>query len=216
MANQKKNRKRTLIIVIAVLAAVAALSVLLIGQIRPDESSSQTDAPVADYALYWNVDRMEYRVNPGEEVGSTDRKPAEDGYYHVIFAKDGQQMDLRVADRRLVNRIDGVEPTLMGLVFDDDGIVIDIILLKDMPVEKRVWSFFVQGLGEGIVKFNSSAKYDGIGEIVNIGDDVLILDVSGQSEYIGAPTALRKGDRVYAICNADGDVTHIFLYERAA
>lgn len=216
MENQKKNRKPLFIILIIAVVALATLSAVLMGQAGSGKTAGQTDATDAAYALYWNVDRLDYQVEPGKEVGTTGREPGEDGYYHVLFAKDGEQLDLRIIDRRLTNRIDGVEPGLMGLVFDEDGIVIDFIQLEDMPVEQLLWSFFVQSMSADMIKLNSSAMFDGLEEIIKIGDGVVILDISGQSEYIGAPAEPKKGDRVYVIANEDGDVTHIFLYERAS
>lgn len=80
--------------------------------------------------LYWNVDRAQY--DGKSEGGMSSRGKNPDGYYHVRFFKDGKMMELKVADMSLMNKIEAQD--IMGLAFDDDGIVVDMIPIEKMPV----------------------------------------------------------------------------------
>lgn len=193
-----------------VLILILAVSLCACDPADPADSTGKS-GPAAAYELYWNADGRDYKVESGEEVGSTGREPDADGYYHVLFAKDGEQVDLRVVDRRLVNRIDGMNPALMGLKFDDNGIVVDLVSLDDMPLEKVGFHFHVQSFAKNIVKLNSSSNNDGMEQILEITEDTLILDVSGEADFVGAVSKLQKGAKVYAIANEEGVLTHIFM-----
>lgn len=191
-----------------VLILILAFSLCACDPANPTDTTGGTGATAA-YELYWNVDGKDYEVS--QDVGSTGREPDADGYYHVLFAKDGEQVDLRVVDRRLVNRIDGMNPALMGLKFDENGIVVDLVSLDDMPLEKVGFHFYVQSFAKNIAKINSSLKNDGMEQILEITEDTLILDVSGEADFVGAVSKLHKGAKVYAIANEEGVLTHIFM-----
>lgn len=217
MEEQKKSRKPLLVGVIAAVVVLAALLALLLTQCvggtgPSDTSGTETTAPaVQGYQLYWNVDRNNFEVEV-EGESTTGRKPADDGFYHMVFAVDGKQVELRVKERRLVNIIDAFD--IMGLVFDENGDVIDIIRLDDMPIQKIAWQYYIQSFGGNAIKLNSSKDMNGMEEMIKTNDQTVIYDVSGWSEFVGAPGKLQKNDRAYVIANEAGEITHIFLYER--
>ncbi len=213
MAKEGKSRKPLLIGVISAVVVLALVLILVLtqctgGATTPTDTTGETEVSLD---LYWNVDRNNFAI-VDESLDTTGRKPAEDGFYHVVFAKDGELVELKVKDRKTVRLIDGHE--LMGLVFDADGVVVDIIRIDDMPIEKVAWQFYVQSIGGNAVKFNSAKEYTGMEVVVKLSDDTKIYDVSGSSEYVGMPSFLQKDDRVMVVANEDGDILYVFVYER--
>ena len=137
MQNAGKSRKPLIIGIIAAVAVLAVVLVLLLTQCTGGQTG-ETTVPsttvatdeVPTYELYWNVDRAEF--DGKSEAGMSSRMPESDGYFHVRFMKDGEEITLKVADRRVINAID--INSLMGLEFDDDGIVVNVIDIEDMPL----------------------------------------------------------------------------------
>lgn len=168
------------------------------------------EEPAESYALYWNVDRALY--DGKSEAGMSSREPAEDGYFHVRFFKDGGVVELRVADRKTVNLLEVY--SLMGLEMDEDGIVVGVINIDDMACEKMAWGFCVQSSGNGQVKLNSSLSFNGMEVVIQVDENTAIYDMTGNSGSVGSVTDLERGDLVYAIGDGNGSVTHIFVYER--
>ena len=166
MAKEGKSRKSLLIGVIAAVVILAGLLALVLTQCvggqgdttTPPTTTAATE-PSDELALYWNVDRHNFEI-VDDSLDTTGRKPADDGFYHVVFAKDGELIEFKVKERKIVRMIDGQD--LMGLVFDADGVVIDIVRIEDMPVEKVAWQFYVQSIGGKTVKFNSAKEMTGM------------------------------------------------------
>jgi len=148
MSNKASNRKPLIVGIIAAVVILAALLGVLLTQCTPGgggASTPETTAakPVIENAdLYWNVDRALY--DGMSEGGMSSRRPESDGYFHVRFFKDGEFVELKVENRTIVNKLEVRD--LMGLVFDDNGIVIDVIPIEDMPVQKIGWKFYVQSV----------------------------------------------------------------------
>ena len=219
MEEQKKSRKPLLVGVIAAVVVLAALLALLltqcVGGVGPDNTSGDSSSTAQSYELYWNVDRNNFEIfedESGQAAGTTARKPAEDGFYHVVFAKDGELVELRVKERRVLNIIDAFD--IMGLVFDENGDIIDVLRLDDLPLEKKAWQYYIQSFGGNAVKFNSSRDLNGMEEMIKINENTKIYDMSGYSEFVGAPAKLQKFDRAMVIANELGEISHIFIYER--
>ena len=99
----KKSPKLFLWIAIAaVLVAVGVLlAVFLPGMLGGEASQGGT----ASSKIYWNVDRVD---NIDAETGLSSRLPGEDGLFHILFAVDGEQVELTCADRKLVNKLDNL------------------------------------------------------------------------------------------------------------
>lgn len=217
MAKEGKSRKSLLIGVIAAVVILAGLLALVLTQCVGGQEDATTPTttvatePSNELALYWNVDRHNFEV-VDDSLDTTGRKPADDGFYHVVFAKDGELIEFKVKERKIVRMIDGQD--LMGLVFDADGVVIDIVRIDDMPIEKVAWQFYVQSIGGKTVKFNSAKEMTGMEVVVKLNDETKIYDMSGCSEFVGAPTELQKDDRCMVVANEDGDILYVFVYER--
>lgn len=221
MSNQGKNRKSLVIGIIAAVVILAAILVLLLTQCiggqpaqtqpttAPGAATDSTE-PVTVCDLYWNLDRKLY--DGKSEAGMSSREPSEDGYFHIRMFKDGEIVELRAADRKVINSLD--IQNLMGLEFDQNGIVIGVTPIDDLPVEKLAWQFYIQSVGGKMIKTNSSVGMDGMEVMLKTDDNTGIWDMTGLSGEVGCKAAPMNTDRVMAIGNADGRVTHIFIYER--
>ena len=218
MSKQGSSRKSLIIGIIAAVVILAVLLVLLLTQcIGANEGANsetvQTTAPVDEvptYDLYWNVDRAQY--DGKSEAGMSSRNPESDGYFHVRFFKDGEMLDLKVADRKTVNAIEVND--VMGLVFDEEGIVIGVTSIDDMPLEQVGWQFYVQSIGGKLLKLNSSKAFNGLEVMLDIHDFTGIWDMTGLEGEVGMDITPISGDRVIAIANLAGELTHVYVYER--
>ena len=123
--------KKSLILLVSVLLL---LTVALAGcnqepVAEPTTVVTEAPAPQA-LEVYWNLDRMLY--DGMSEAGMSSRMPESDGYFHVRMFRDGQTLELKVSDRKVINHLDTLD--MMGLVFED-GIVVDVIPVEQMPME---------------------------------------------------------------------------------
>ena len=96
-----KNRKRLWLILGVALLVVAAVAAVVIGKVFFSDNTPD---------LYWNITREE---NTDPNTGLSIREPGEDGLYHILFAHDGEQVELPVADKQIVGVIDALD--VMGL-----------------------------------------------------------------------------------------------------
>ena len=217
MQKQEKSRKPLIIGIIAAVVILAVLLALLLtqcvgGQGNGDSTPTTTvDAnEVPTYELYWNVDRAEY--DGKSEAGMSSRMPEDDGYFHVRFFYEGETITLKVADRKLINAIDIQD--VMGLEFDENGIVVGVTSLDDMPLEKVGWQFYVQSAARTMLKLNSSESMNGMEVLLEDLDPNRIWDMSGKSGPVGTVTEAIGYDKVLAVQNLAGEVTHVYIYQR--
>ena len=217
MQKQEKSRKPLIIGIIAAVVILAVLLALLLtqcvgGQGNGDSTPTTTvDAnEVPTYELYWNVDRAEY--DGKSEAGMSSRMPEDDGYFHVRFFCEGEIITLKVADRKLINAID--VQSLMGLEFDENGIVIGVLKLEEMPLEKVGWQFFVQSAARTMIKLNSSEGLNGMEVLLEDLDPNRIWDMTGKSGPVGSVAEAITYDKIMAVQNQAGQVTHVFIFER--
>jgi hypothetical protein len=138
MKNSGKSRKALVAGVVAAVVILATVLALLLvrcgGQetAAPTETTGKAPAATPTYALYWNVDRALY--DGKSEAGMSSRAPDADGCFSVRFILDGQEVTLRVANRKLINTMDTQD--VMDLVFDENGMVIGVTTLDKLPIEK--------------------------------------------------------------------------------
>lgn len=215
---QKKTGKKALLVgVIAAVAVLAAVLGLVLTQCQggqaaqPTTTAPESTAPQVreSYDLYWNLDRAEY--DGKSEAGMSSRTPESDGYFHVRFFKDGEIIEVKVADRKVINAIDVQD--LMGLEFDENGIVVAACSIKDLPCQRVGWQFYVQSFGGNLLKVNSAFNYKGMEVLLEL-DGVNIYDMSGVEGEVGKVITPTNGDRILGVADMDGKVTHVFVYER--
>lgn len=129
MMVQKKSLKLWLIIgIIVVLIGAAVVTLFALGVFEKD---NREQTGTWDGAIYWNVDRAQYLVPGTVNVMHATCRNQRDGVYVLRMAVDGEQVDVSVKDPVIVQRMDNWD--LMGLVFDQDGYVTDVIGPDELP-----------------------------------------------------------------------------------
>lgn len=218
----KKNKKWLWIaIAIAVLLIAAAVAAILV--FKPGSKADGDGDPTGTVseqtpgdeipasAVYWNLDRIQYTQDP-EAAGLSTRTPGEDGLYTFRFASEGKIVELKTADKQLVNYIDTMDA--VGLVLDADGLIIDVLNVKDIAVEKAK-NFYVKKVDGNTVTVNSSIAMNGMDITVVLTDAAGVMDVRPGSETMGQTIDLQVFDMVSIYCTKEGEVvTAVYLHER--
>lgn len=202
-----KNQKKWLWLAIALVALLAVagivLALLLPGQKGPDSEGVAAE-------LYWNVDRLQYIEN-AEIEGSSDRVAAEDGNYYIRYAYKGQQMDLQIVDKQLVNWLD--QRDLVGLIFDSNGVVVDAVEPEEVAT-KSFQSNYVRAINGNEITINSSSAMNGMESVIELTENTGVYDVDRKAEVVGACAELGILDQILVYSNAEGEVTHVYITER--
>ena len=170
--------------------------------------------------LYWNIDREE-NVNP--DTGLSIRKSAEDGNFYVRFAHDGEQVEIPVADKKLVNFIDSLD--LMSLVLDKNGFAVDVKAVEDVA-NITGEGVYVQSVNGNTLTANSAITMNGRKLTIKLSDDVSVYNVSGKGKFVGEKieaSSLNPMDTISVygtLVPEDSDeesvVTHIFVLNKPA
>lgn len=165
--------------------------------------------------FYWNVERQY-----DSTLKMSTRQPDNLGYYNYTFAVNGKQVQLRTKDQAVANDIDGYSSQWMGLIFDDEGNIIERTTLgKAVNGGVRSMKYNVQSIeqkdGYSLVHTLgvSTGRYQSTQYIMK--DGVPVYDVSGASDYIGQPTELRVGDVSTAIRDCRGTTIAVLVHYRA-
>ena len=207
----KKNKKLIWLIValVALLAVVGAVLAMFL--LPGNEGSTEPTGPVGGRPeLYWNVDRDQY-LGDAESAGLSTREPGEDGLYHLRFAYNGELVEYTVADKRLVNVIDNQD--VLGLVFDENGNVIDAINPNTIATEVAK-DFVVQRIQSDSITLNSSIAMNGMEMSVKLCELTQIYDVRDGVEKPGDFGELELMDKLVVYANDKGETTHIYIIER--
>ena len=210
MKQEKTQKsKKWLWLVLGLVALLAAagivLALVLGGGQQQDPAGESGGRP----QLYWNVDRQQYIE---ESTGMSLRTKGEDGMYHILFAHDGQQVELTAADKQIVNVIEGMD--IMGLAFDADGVIVDAVSVETVATEfaKR---FYVSKITDTGITLNSSYAMNGMEKEVTYSDMLGIYDVDPDAEIIGGSAEVGLMDEVTVYANELNEPTHMYIHERA-
>lgn len=205
-ATKKPKKLLWLWIVLAALVVIAGVAVALIFGLGNQEPAG----PVGGRPdLYWNLDKAVY--TEGSASGLSTREPGEDGIYRVRFAYNGQQLELPIADKQLVNVIDTLD--VMGIVQDADGTVIDVIAPEDFVTPVALNAYVQQVTGDKIIA-NSSIAMNGMQYQIELCDLTEIYDVSDTAEVAGQiieASAFQPMDSIWVYANDLEEITHIYM-----
>lgn len=194
--NAKKS-KLGLIIAICLVALLAVAGVLVAVLGFGDGQQATANGPVK---LYWNVDKELYWGKSA--TGFSSREAGADGIFRIRFAVDGQQVEIPVADKTLVNAIDSLE--VMTLSLDADGNIVDVQDAK-MVIKQTVIKSYVQDVAGDTINANSSIAMNGMRHRIKVTDKTKIYDVSPDAEFVGKEI---KADALSFL-----DCIHMFVNE---
>ena len=199
-----KNRKWLWLILGVALLVVAAVAAVVIGKVFFSDNTPD---------LYWNITREE---NTDPNTGLSIREPGEDGLYHILFAHDGEQVELPVADKQLVGVIDALD--VMGLELDKEGVV-ESVTLAENAASVLCDHMYIQEITGDTIVVNSSIAMAGKQTTLKITERLRAYNVSGKGEFVGQEITLQDLQpmdtiSVYGVLNPRGGeavATHIFV-----
>ncbi len=161
--------------------------------------------------IYWNVERQW-----NSTAKATTRIPNAQGYYEILLAVNGQQKTFKTKDKTLVDAMDRTAVKCFGLKVEGDEI------LAVYPTH-QVWGGRQFCSWDDVISIQNGTvtakEMDQKKEQKNyegpMTEDCKVYDVTGNVTYVGAYTTLQVGDKIHALKDASGNVTHIFVVERA-
>ena len=167
-----------------------------------EEKKQDVNADEDGIKLYWNVEKFQYSQ---KDVLRTTR----DGQYYVRFAVDGEQVEYPVKDSLLVDYIDTME--VMGLVFDDQGVVIDALRVEEFYGSILAEDDYVTSLSKSEIICNTMGNGMGLSKTISINEKTKVYywDEDG-GVLCGLPGQLQIGSKILAVADEAGTVTHVY------
>jgi len=177
------------------------------------ESTEETVPPAKTMDVYWNLDRFKYICTEKDDpdfTGFSNREKEDDGLYHVNFVHNGELVTVKFdCNSRLINKLD--DQDIVGLVFDDKGNAVDIKSVADLGGSISSEYFYVKSIDGKKVTTDSSYDLYGQTDVLEIKNSTVVCDVT-DTDAVKRIDTLYKMDRLVAVRNGYGDVTHIFMY----
>ena len=199
----KLHRRRVLLygILALLLLSTAGTTVYLL---RGSKRITNEDAVVRK--LYWNIDGKQYL---NSETGLSSRPVDKDRVYRVTFAVDGEHVTYEVENKRLIHQIDN--KTLMGLEFNEEGVVVGVLNPRDVMADEVASSYFVMSIEDDKIVTNGMQSGEGIEVEVPLTKNTNIWNMKDTAEFIGEKGTPVKDDVVRAFVNAEGEVSDVFI-----
>ena len=160
--------------------------------------------------IYWNVERKWDSTN-----GVSTRKPAEDGYYYILLAVDGQQVTYKTKDPYIVHSIDGKADKHFGLKRRGDEII-----KYYTPAQVTGGGVFgswydVTYMEDGVITVTRTYSTNiGKTQTAKRATNCQIFDVTPAANMVGEVTNLRMGDRICGVTNTEGELVVIYVVEK--
>lgn len=209
MKEAAQKSKKSLWLILALVAVAAVAGVLLAVLLPGNDGEDEQPAAQAGSVLYWNLDRIQYTRD--SETGLSTREKEADGLYHVRLLGGGEIIDATFSDPQLINYLDSQHA--VGLVTDADGLVVDLLAAKDIRTELYK-EFYVRRQTEEVLSLNSSLVMNGMDMDIPMSEELAIYDVAG--EVTSAETVLcEQMDKVFVYGDMDGSPTEVFIIEHA-
>ena len=182
----------------------ALVAMLFAGCGKTEEPATQGQT---DVKLYWNVDQAQYAGLT--KTGYTARIPRSDGYYYVRFAVDGQQVELPVENRELVDIIDAQR--VCALEFDDRGVITNVLTIAQCTGGLAANNYFVEKIEGNTITVNMLADYTGSRYELTMDEETLVYRMGSADLLCGVPSEIQVDDTIYAIWNMERTrITHIY------
>lgn len=196
----------------AAAAALIAATAIVVFALNFNNWFGSSGETAASQSLFWNIDKDEYAYK--SPSGSSSRQAdKDDNYYHILFASDGRQVTRRAKDKAVVDKIDDLD--VMGLTFDSNGIITDVIPIEDFFGDYLYYDYYVTKAEDKTVTLNSSYRGIGMETEITLNSKIKIYDLSGNSGEPGIPVdKLVTDDRVVVLADKQGKTAYIFITER--
>ncbi len=169
-----------------------------------------------DSDVYWRVDPRNVDSN-----GNTKREPDENGVYTILFAVNGQQVELKCKDKTVVSEIDGKKNRLcdMGLLFDEEGYITEVMEAAVALRGKMPGAGYHITAIEGdqytatyLLTGNNAGKTFSF--TMNENCPVYNVCPGGTATYVGEPTEIKLNDRVIVYTDLEGNPVLVYVTYR--
>ena len=166
--------KKTWIIIISCIAALLVIGggILAVVLLGGNDEPAKVDY---DGKLYWNVERDMYKD------GIFQHRQIEDNVYRLIFAVDGEQVQLDVKGWELVREIDSM--SVMGLQFDENGLVVDAYHVDECTGGYLFNKGYVSEVNGNAVTINSNFAFRGLSKTLEL-DENTQIEVGGIEGHV--------------------------------
>ena len=170
-----------------------------------------------DADVYWRVGNYYDSVN-----ATTTRVPDENGVYTMLYACNGQQVELKCRDVNLVSRLDSFSAVVsqVALLFDDEGYIIDNTDIAMALRGKYLCQYYTVTAIEGdhvtVERINSGSE-QGMVKNFTMGEncDIFMCCTGCHDSHVGERTDhLCVGDTVNVYGDLDGKASLIFVSTR--
>ena len=159
--------------------------------------------------IYYNVERQYDSANK-----VTKRVPAADGYYYIPLAKDGQHVTLKTKDKEIVTSMDATAVRCFGLQVEN-GEILKFYTASSVWGGRQFCSYdIVTSISPNGTITAKEMEVEKHGEKTYTGkmsDGCGVYNVSSSAACVGEKTTLQVGDKIHALKDLEGNVTHIFV-----
>ena len=175
------------------------------------EEASDGTAPekeASEYQIYYNFSAEH------SEDGMTKREiDKTDGYYHVLVAGDGREVELRVEKKRLVSEID--RQKVFAVKLDDKRIVEEVKTIDEIAGGYLYFNVYVTEVEGRHFKLNMSSTGRGFAMEMDLPENVPVFNVSDYAEVRGVrETKYYPSDKISVVQNKDGSIHSVYIVER--
>lgn len=195
MTKHFKRILPVLILLVAVCLLLAACN---------DEAKTAT-GQTETMKVYWNVERATYEHDWYAEC----RRPSTDGCYRIRFAVDGQQVDLITDRADVAAEIDN--KYFMGLVFDEQGMITDVVDVKEFTGGTAYVDYYVESFTDTELTVNCTANLRGPRVTYALDENTKIYNSTGTGIMVGTPGQLSVGSKVSAVLGDDQTLSHVYV-----
>jgi len=169
---------------------------------------------IAEGNVYWNVDRK-YNSTTKEST----RTMGADGYYHILLATNGEQVNLKVKDKAVLNKIEANGARCFTLDVTEDGVITEYYSPNRITGGSVVASWYdVTAINEdGSITAERILSGSELGNVVTfkLAKDAQVINGStGFEKYCGEFTQVQVGDRVHGLTNFNKEVQFLFVVVR--
>lgn len=185
------------------------------GTTEGTNTSTEGGAPQldSDTVLFFNPDRKLYEGLADDSLTARP-KSLDDGYFHIEFASEGKAVEFLAKKRMVANLVD--TNSAMALQFDENNNITGIYTIEEMGGSVAINSLYVTGSTDTTLTINTNNTFTGEEITYNLASGVKIYDVSDRENNFGGVTELIEIDEIYAVANAEGEITHIWVLSRAS
>lgn len=199
MKRQEGKKNKWLIPVICLVALLALLGTLA-AVFLPMIYGQPASIGGFDGKLYWNVERETYKT------GKFFHRSVGDDRYRLLFAVEGQQVQLDVQGKELVTYIDTMD--MVALEFDENGIVVDAKHPEELGL--KVTQYYVESVNGDQVTLNSNYAFRAMQRTVTVSRDVGVYAIKDTGPLCGLKCQVSRFDEIQLVEDADHNVVAIF------